>query len=95
MQEMHSPVDGLTVRWISLPGGEQREVFSLDGVEYVKGEPADLAISVKYGLPLLLRRRDAVKAANALCSVHKGYRAMRKPRKSCEQCWRAYEARVR
>jgi len=96
MIELKSPQDtnGSTSRWVTV-AGKQIEVFTLGGVEYVIGEPADVVVIVtQFGNRRIpLRRRDAVVSANALCSVHKAYRAIRKPRTNCAQCWRAYEER--
>jgi len=96
MIELKSPQDtkGSSSRWVDV-AGKQIEVFTLNGVEYVRGEPADVVVIVTqlddYRIPL--RRRDSVARANALCSIHKSYRAIRKPRTNCAQCWRAYEER--
>lgn len=75
----------------TLPGGAWLEIFTLDGQEYVKGEPADIVAVTKSGKRVAMRLREKVTSANALCSLHKKYRAMRKPRTNCEQCWEAYE----
>lgn len=85
----------VAVRTAYLPGGASLTVFTYQGVEYVKGVPADIeVIMTRFDNEVLsLKRRDSVPRANALCSIHKAYRAIRKPRTSCEQCWEAYNAR--
>jgi hypothetical protein len=80
-------------RWISLPGGKPLEIFTKDGIEYIKARPADVIAITTSGMEVALKRRDSVTGANALCSIHKTYRAIRKPRRSCEQCWNAYNER--
>lgn len=73
-------------------GGKQFEVFTIQGVEYVRGSPVHARVLTSAGW-VELRRRDSVAAANALCSIHKSYRAVRKPRTSCPQCQAAYAQR--
>lgn len=85
----------ITLRQVWLPGGNRLEVFTYEGIDYVRGEPADIAVRVpKAGVTVLLRRRDTIVSANALCSIHKTYRAIRKPRTNCGQCWDAYHAKT-
>jgi len=94
--QLESPRDTakITARWIDLPGDAQLEVFEVEGVEYVRGVPADIVVTfTRFSLPSLsLKRRDSVSRANALCSIHKSYRAIRRPRTNCEQCWAAYNS---
>lgn len=83
----------LDVKRVELPGGRSLEVSTLDGVEYVRGSPPDLQIVMTRigGMVVDLRRRDNVASANALCSIHRLYRAKRRPRTSCAQCHAAYD----
>ena len=92
MERYTSPVPGASAQWVPLPGGGQVEVLTIGDVEYVRGSPPDVVVEFRSGLaPLELKLRSTVARANALCSIHKGYRAIRKPRTNCEQCWEAYE----
>ena len=84
--ELISPkqTSGITSRWVA-----GIEVFSLNGKEYVRGE-GDLVIIFPAfnGAKMSLVERS--KKAEALCPRHKSYRAIRKPRTNCEECWEAY-----
>jgi len=94
MLSITAPNSGLKAQFRTMPNGEQIEVYTYEGIEYVEGTPADLELSIpKYGITRSFKRRDKVTRANAVCSLHKGYRALRKPRTSCEQCWNAYNLR--
>ena len=83
MLRLNSPV-GATSRW---SGGI--EVFSINGVSYVKGSPPDLVVRLKSGVEVLLKRYGG--PVIVLCNRHKNYKAIRKPRTNCEECQRAYE----
>jgi len=78
-----SPV-GATSHW---SGGI--EVFNINGVSYVKGNPPDLVVSLKSGAEVNLKIYKGPKVV--LCNRHKNYKAMRKPRTNCKECWEAYE----
>lgn len=75
---------GSTSRWVS-----GVEVFTIGGVEYTKGSPADVIAVTQGGVEIELKL--AGKAQAVLCIRHKKYTANRKPRTNCEQCQRAYE----
>jgi hypothetical protein len=84
MLKLNSPV-GATSHW---SGGV--EVFNINGVSYVKGSPPDLSVKLKSGVEVLLKEYKGPKVV--LCSRHKNYKAIRKPRTNCEECWEAYES---
>lgn len=95
--ELESPRETkttVTSRWTDV-AGQQLEVFSYGGIEYVKGEPAAIVITLTKlrGAKLGLVPRESKPSASALCTLHKTYRAIRKPRTNCEQCWGEYNAR--
>jgi hypothetical protein len=80
-------------KW-KLVAGRQYEIFTdtVTGKEYVKGTPADaIAVVAKTGREVPMRGTDRASGVNAVCSIHRTYRAIRKPRSSCAQCWGAYE----
>ena len=79
---------GSSSRWV---GGV--EVFTIGGVEYVKGSPADVIAVTSRGLEIELR--IAGKAQAVLCIRHKKYMAKRKPRTNCTMCQEAYESAMR
>lgn len=74
---------GSTSRWV---GGV--EVFTIGGVEYVKGSPASATAVTPSGEVSLRLFRVVPKA---LCIRHKKYMGKRKPRTNCQMCWEAYE----
>lgn len=67
------------------------EVFTIDGVDYVRGG-TDRIEQTSTG-PVGLRLFSSVVTKVVLCPRHKGYRAIRKPRTNCKMCWEAYEQR--
>lgn len=76
---------GSSVRFVN-----RLEVFTIDGVEYIKGSPADV-IAVAPSGEVSLRLFKVV--PEPLCPRHKGYQAKRKPRTNCEQCWESYDGK--
>lgn len=71
-------------------GASRVEVFTIDGVDYVIGSPADYVHQTSIG-PVNLRRLDTLPSPKTvLCFRHKAYQAKRKPRSNCPDCWTAY-----
>ena len=75
---------GSSVRFVN-----RLEVFTINGVEYIKGSPADVIAVTPSGVEIELQQFTITRPV--LCPRHKSYRAIRKPRTNCKTCWEGYE----
>lgn len=89
MLEVQSPLK-ITSRWDYVLGRAPLEVFLYDGVEYYRGQPADLIVTRRNGERVSLRRFDSLGRTAVLCTRHKAYTGKRRPRSGCSQCLDAY-----